>query len=184
MTKPKPLPPIDYLRKRLRYEPETGKLFWLDYEGMHQRWRTRYAGTEAFTSVDNKRYARGCVDGCFYSAHRIAWTLYYGEWPANQIDHINGVRTDNRVENLRVVTNQENQRNKAIPKSNTSGVMGVSWCKRDKKWRAEIRIDGRSKHLGYFNTLEEAAEVRKAASEKYGFTERHGLPTNVGEACD
>jgi hypothetical protein len=175
---------IDYLRKRLRYEPDTGKLFWLDYEGVAKQWRTRRAGKEAFTSVGSVGYYKGSIDRVMYTTHRVAWAIYHGEWPTGQIDHINGVRTDNRIVNLRVVTCQENQRNAAIHKDNSSGIGGVSWCKNSSKWRARVMVDRRYISLGYFDTIEEAAEVRKQANNKYGFTDRHGTPTNVGEACD
>ena len=176
--------PINYLRKRLRYEPDTGKFFWLDYEGKSQNWRTRYVGKEAFTTDNGAGYRQGCIDSGLYLAHRVAYAIYHGEWPTDQIDHINGVKADNRITNLRIVTNQENCRNVSMRGDNTSGVTGVYWHKNGQKWCARIKIDGKYIHLGLFDTLEEAAAVRKAASEKYGFTDRHGLPTNVGEACD
>jgi hypothetical protein len=174
MTNTKSLPSIDYLRKRLRYEPETGKLFWLDYEGMPTKWRTRYAGKEAFTSDDGKGYLLGGIEDRLFRAHRVAWALYTGEWPTDQIDHINGVRDDNRISNLRVVSNQENLKNASMRRNNTSGVTGVCWHKLQRKWVAQIKINGRRLNLGLFDTIEEAAAVRKEASIKYGYTERHG----------
>ena len=176
--------PIEYLRERLRYEPDTGRLFWLDYEDMSKSWRTRWAGKDAFTTVNSEGYHIGTIDRVPLRAHRVIWALANSEWPTNQIDHINNIKTDNRITNLRVVTNQENNRNMPMRCNNTSGVTGVNWHKPLHKWRAQIKIDGRTKHLGYFETLEEAAEARKEASKKYGFSERHGTPTNVGEACD
>lgn len=71
-----------------------------------------------------------------------------------------------------------------MPKNNTSSVTGVVWDKAAHKWKVQIQVDNRTLHLGRFSTFEEAAEARKTAAKKYGFTERHGLPTNVGEACD
>lgn len=180
----KPLPSIEYLRQRLRYEPETGKLFWLDYEEMPQQWRSVWFGKEAFTSYQSEGYRKGKIDGVSYLAHRVAYALYHAEWPFAQIDHINGIRTDNRIVNLRVVTSQENQHNMTMRSDNTSGITGVTWHKRDRKWAAHIRLSGKKKHLGFFKTIEEAAIARAEASRLYGFTERHGTPTNVGEACD
>jgi hypothetical protein len=174
MTNTKSLPSIDYLRQRLRYEPETGKLFWLDYEGMPKRWRTRFAGKEAFTADDGEGYLRGGIDTHLFRAHRVAWALHYGEWPDDQIDHINGVRDDNRIINLRVVGILDNNRNKAMHSNNTSGVTGVVWYKPYCKWQTRIKVNGRTLFLGYFDSFEEAAAVRKEASIKYGFTERHG----------
>lgn len=184
MNGTKTLPSVEYLRKRLRYEPDTGKLFWLDYEEMPNNWKARWVGKEAFTATTDKGYRRGAIDKIQLFAHRVAYAIYYEEWPSNQIDHINGVKTDNRIANLRVVTNQENGQNVPMRRSNTSGITGVSKKKKLGLWQTYINVGGKRMHLGYFNTLEEAAAVRKAASEKYGFTDRHGLPTNVGEACD
>jgi hypothetical protein len=174
MTNTKSLPSVDYLRKRLRYEPETGKLFWLDYEGMSKSWRARWAGKEAFTADGDRGYLRGGVDSKKILAHRAAWALHYGEWPCNQIDHINGLTGDNRIVNLRVVTSQENLRNVSMRRNNTSGVTGVYFHNTNNKWVVQIKLDGRHKYLGSFSTIEEATEVRKEASAKYGFTERHG----------
>lgn len=174
MSNTKSLPSIDYLRKRLRYEPETGKLFWLDYEGMPPMWRSRWAGKEAFTYLVDKGYRVGKLDGVLFLAHRVAYAIHHGESPDDQIDHINGVKDDNRIGNLRVVSHQENHRNKPMRSDNTSGITGVVWDKTKRKWRAQIKMNGRGVTLGYFETLDEAAAVRKETSAKYGFTERHG----------
>lgn len=184
MDETRPLPSVEYLRERLRYDPDTGKLFWLDYEGMPQKWRTRYVGKEALISLNGKGYKKGKIDCVDYYAHRIAYTLYHAEWPSDQIDHINGVKTDNRIANLRVVTNQENNRNRPMRRDNSSGVTGVCWHKGINKWCANVRVDGKLKNLGSFNTIEEAAAARKQADVQYGYSERHGLPTNVGEVYD
>lgn len=173
MTNTKSLPSVDYLRKRLRYEPETGKLFWLDYEGMPNNWRVRWVGKEAFTA-NSYGYRQGEIDDVKFQAHRVAYAIHYGESPDGFIDHINGVKDDNRINNLRVVSQRENCRNATMQNNNKSGVNGVHWHKAAGKWTAQIRVDYRSKHLGLFDTLEEAAAARKEASAKYGFTERHG----------
>lgn len=170
----KNLPSIDYLHKRLRYEPETGKLFWRDCDEMPRWWRTRWAGKEAFTHVNSHGYRTGRIDGVTFKAHRVIWAIHYVEWPDEQIDHINGVRDDNRISNLRVVTNQENQRNASMRSNNTSGVCGVRWHKAAGKWQARIMVDGRYKHLGLFSSFDAAAEARAEASRQHGFTDRHG----------
>lgn len=170
----KNLPSIDYLHKRLGYEPSTGKLFWRDCEEMPKKWRTRWAGKEAFTALSSHGYRQGDIDHVRFKAHRVIWALHTGEWPADQIDHINGVRDDNHIINLRVVTRQENGRNKSMLRNNTSGVCGVDWNKAKGKWRARIKIDGRFKHLGYFTAIDAAAAARAEASRRYGFTDRHG----------
>ena len=171
----KNLPSIEYLRKRLRYEPETGKLFWRDCEEMSRRWNLLWAGKETFTTICRKGYLVGAFDGRHFKAHRVAWALHSDEWPCSQIDHKNGDRKDNRICNLRVVTNLENCRNMAMKINNRSGVTGVYWQKRAKKWRAAIVISRKENHLGFFDTIEEAAKARDAAMKENGFSQRHGL---------
>jgi hypothetical protein len=100
--------------------------------------------------------------------------LTYGSWPVDQIDHINGNTKDNRLENLRDVSNRENLRNQKIPKNNTSGTLGVSFDKRKQNYQASIKINGKRKHLGYFKNKEEAIAARAVANIKYNFHENHG----------
>ena len=166
---------IDYLRQRLRYEPETGKLYWLNYEGMPKWWSIRYAGKEAFTARNGQGYKHGRFCSVTVRSHRVAWALHYGEWPAEQIDHINGVRDDNRIANLRAVSNQENQKNAKKQSNNTSGVVGVSWVNAARKWQVRINTPNKTQHyLGLFDTLEGATKARKGAEIKYGYHENHG----------
>lgn len=105
--------------------------------------------------------------------HRIIWKMVYGEEP-EEIDHINHVGTDNRLKNLRAVTKQENSKNTSMHKNNTSGITGVILYKRTSKYAAQIRVDGKKIHLGYFDTIEEAAAARQAAETLFGFHENHG----------
>ena len=165
---------IDYLRQRLRYEPETGKLYWLDYEGVTNKWRVRFAGKEAFIFQRPNGYKQGQLDGLNILAHRAAWALHYAGWPDEQIDHINGIRDDNRIANLRAVSSKDNNRNRKRGVHNTSGAMGVHWDKGRKKWLSFITEDNRFKNLGRFDTIEEATKARKEAEVKYGFHENHG----------
>lgn len=97
-----------------------------------------------------------------YGAHRLAWLYMTGEWPENQIDHIDGNGLNNSFGNLRKATIKQNQENLALKKNNTSGFRGVSWIKNRKKWRAGIEHNGKSIYLGYFDTAQEAAEVASA----------------------
>lgn len=180
------LPDPELLRKLLRYEPETGNLYWKprtpdmftdsQKTAEHQcnNWNSRYAGKPAFTADNGHGYPYGTVCKHKLVAHRVIWAIVTGSWPTKQIDHINGDRTDNRFENIRDVSRSENLRNMALPKSNTSGVMGVHWFKNAKRWSANIRVSGKSKHLGYFDTKEEAAKARAIAERKYGYHPNHG----------
>jgi hypothetical protein len=174
-----PLPPVDYLRQRLRYEPDTGKIYWRDYASMPKSWRARYAGREALTYVKPSGHQMGRIDRKAYQAHRIAWALHHGEDPAGEIDHINHDPLDNRIENLRVVSHQENHRNTSLRKNNTSGAMGVSWFAASRKWSAYLMVDGRKKHLGYFHDHGDAVAARRAAEARYGFHTNHGVEATV-----
>lgn len=109
-----------------------------------------------------------------YLAHRLAWLYIYGEFPKNQIDHINGDGTDNRIVNLRDVTAAENMKNQTIYKNNTSGAVGVRWNKRDRKWRAHINNNKKQIHLGSFDEKSEAVKARKEAEIKFGYHQNHG----------
>lgn len=169
------LPAIECLRERLRYEPDTGLLFWKDCVDMPKNWRSRFANKEAFTAYDGNGYKQGAVNYNKLLAHRVAWSIHFGEWPVGFIDHINGVVDDNRIINLRVVSNQENHCNRRMQNNNTSDVTGVVWHKAAGKWSARIKFKGKQIHLGLYQKLEEAAKSRKEAAKLYGFTERHGV---------
>ena len=99
------------------------------------------------------------ISGKTYLCHRLAWLYMTGNFPNEQTDHLNGIRHDNRWVNLRDATNSINQQNQRGPKSNNkSGHLGVSWYTRNGKWRADIKVNGKSFHLGTFDDVHEAAE--------------------------
>lgn len=153
------------LKNALKYIPETG----------HFRWAvgsSRRAAGEIAGSVDRKGHRRIRIGGKKHSAHRLAWLWQYGEWPAGQVDHVNHNPDDNRIENLRVVSNQENHKNRKRPLQNR-GIAGVYWKARDQKWSAEIKSAGKTKSLGQYNSYFDACCARKAAEMKYGFHENH-----------
>jgi len=114
------------------------------------------------------------IDGKNYRAHRLAWLYVNGGFPKEQIDHISHDRTDNKIANLRSVTNQENQMNKSMLKNNTSGFTGVYWHKPTNKWQSQIMINGKYKHLGYFTNKNDAIKARKEANIEFGFHQNHG----------
>ena len=169
----KDLPSPEYLRQRLRYEPETGRLFWREYVGFSMRWNSKYPGREAGI-INPRGYLRVCVDCVVHQAHRIIWAMHYGEWPDGEIDHIDGNKINNKIENLRSVSRVENGRNLALPKDNTSGVIGVSWHKQRKKWIARIKANGTYHYLGLFSNFDDAITARKNAEVRYGFHSNHG----------
>ena len=170
------LPSTEYLRERLALDADTGQLLWRFNPRASKSWNTRWAGREAFTA-SFKGYRTGRLDGQQYLAHRVAWALHHGRWPQGQLDHVNGDRSDNRLENLRVVSNTENARNSSLSKNNTSGVTGVWRDTRRGHWCAEIKVDRRKIYLGAFASVEEAAAARKRAEKDYGFHANHGKRT-------
>lgn len=152
----KQLPHPDVLRKFLRYEEETGKLFW----------RNKFNNREAFTCTNTEGYKCGRFLGERYKAHRVAWAIFYGRDPGIKfIDHVNGDRSDNRIQNLREATAAENCRNTKPKLNATSKFKGVCWSESAKKWRARITSNGKMKHLGYFDCESDAAEVYQTAAK-------------------
>ena len=181
----KQIPDTDTLRQLLHFIPETGRLFWRERgpewftDGRYPAarsaasWNTRYAGKEAFTSIDGTGYRQGSIFNHMHRAHRVIWRIVHGVWPQDT-DHINGIRTDNRIVNLRNVSRTENMRNAARPNTNTSGSIGVGWDRSSGKWQAQITVDGRNRHLSYFSDKADAIAARKAAEIEHGFHENHG----------
>lgn len=153
-----------------RYDYETGVLYW--------RWRVnnRVPKTlEAGAQNKSNGYLYVKVHGRRYLVHRVVMLMCYGFCGEGlDVDHINHVRNDNRLVNLRFVTRRENQRNQSLSSKNTSGVTGVCFLKARKKYMAQIRVDGENIFLGRFETLEEAAAARAEANLKYKFNNTHG----------
>ena len=152
----------------LRYDAETGKLFWKVNRGTRAK-----AGDEAGCKQKQK-YRRIAVDSKYYLAHRICWLLYYRKLPKYAIDHIDGNGLNNKIDNLRDVQQAVNHRNQRMRNTNTSGVTGVSWNKQKEKWQALVQVNGKLKYLGLFTDIAEAEKVVKKFRAKHNFTERHG----------
>ena len=143
------------------YDRATGILYWRVNRGARAR-----AGDEAGTlRADGYRIVK--IGYKLYYAHRIIWCMEMGHWPEHEIDHINGVKDDNRWSNLREATRSQNGRNSKTPKTNTSGYKGVSWYKQKGKYRAKIKHNGKPIHLGYFDTAEAASRAYQRAARKY-----------------
>ena len=137
-------------------------------------WNSRYAGTVALNCVGTSGHLLGRINDKSFFAHRVVFALVHGRWPADFIDHINGDPTDNRPCNLRDVSHEENHKNQSMRKNNTSGVIGVGWNKRLSKWQAHIMVQGKSKHLGFFESINLAISARKGAEELFKFHKNHG----------
>lgn len=157
------------LRELLSYDPETGLFTRL------VRVARRAKAGDVLRSVNRHGYVAFAIDGKTYQGHRLAWLYAYGEWPAGQIDHLNGVRDDNRLANLRDVpahTNVQNQRSARV--NNKSGFMGVHFRSRYPKnpFVAQITVAGRVCHIGNYPTpeLAHAAYVEAKRQHHAGCT--------------
>lgn len=130
------------------------------------------AGCIACETMSSKGYLNVKIKGCKFPLHRLVWLYHYGKFPDNQIDHINHIKTDNRIENLRDVTNLENGRNQSKHRTNSSGYTGV-YMHQSGKWVGQINIHGKT-HAKYFNDKNDAILHRKSLEVKYVFHKNHG----------
>ena len=148
------------LREILNYDPDTGVFTWRVPKG-------RRVKAGAVAGCDNgDEYIRIRIDGRDYRAHRLAWLYVHGCWPSDQLDHINGNRSDNRMSNLREATPAENNQNRAISSKNTSGFPGVHWHRAKCKWQAQINVNGKKRHLGWLSDPAEAHAAYTAAKAR------------------
>lgn len=147
------------LKELLHYDEETG-LF-----TRKTKVANRIAGSIA-GAKHNKGYVQIMIDCENYLAHRLAWFYVYGEWPKNQIDHINRIKTDNKIQNLRDVDNSKNQHNIGIRSHNSSGVTGVYQSSKSKKWIATIELNNKKHCLGTYRSLNEAKSARQEFEKK------------------
>lgn len=156
----------EYVDNALSYDPDTGLFTWKFRADKAKQINTRVAGKQAGT-LDQSGYILIGINKVNYAAHRLAWLVMTGEWPASEIDHRDGMGSNNKWENLRLATRAQNNANQKA--YGASGLKGVCYHKRDKVWQAGIRIGEKSIHLGSFNTPEEAhAAYCDAAAKKYG----------------
>jgi hypothetical protein len=155
------------LRKLLRYKPLTGELFWrrrASDVGATARWNGRNAGKPALACIHPNGHRYGAIFDRTVKAHRVIWAIVHGEWPDGEIDHINGIASDNRLSNLRIATRSQNLANRKAHANRTSSFVGVSWAKRERRWRASIYSHGVHHDLGYFRSEEDAARARDIAA--------------------
>lgn len=150
----------ELLREMLDYDPSTGELTW------KVKANKRFKIGDRALSLDGHGYLRVMIHGRHYQAHRLAWLHVHGRWPDQQIDHINGSRADNRLCNLREANQTQNNANTRLRCDNTSGFKGVSWDKTKRRWQALIRVNGRAKHLGRYDTPEAAHAAYASAAQK------------------
>lgn len=164
-------PTKEYFKSAYSYL--NGKLFHSDNHKLK-----RYAGKRAgrVQRAGYKEYRQVKHFGEFYYEHRVVWIMHFGDIPEGmQIDHINGCGLDNRIDNLRLVTAVENNRNKRrSPRGSASGFTGVTFDKHAGRWKAHVQIADKHKNLGLYDTPEEAYAARRRADRDLGFDESHG----------
>ena len=143
------------------FEYRDGRLFWKEPTNPKRTPVGSVAGTVSKRGYIHIQYMKK-----IYKAHRLVYLMFTGEM-CKLLDHVNGVLTDNKIENLRPATVVQNQRNAVIRKDNSSGVKNVSWHKRVKKWGVQLSINRVIKHFGYYDDLELAELVALEARTKY-----------------
>jgi len=180
------------LVRLLSYDANTGLFKWrardlLDFncnghsaEHVKARWNTRYAGKPALTTLGNHGYLSGAINKRKVLAHRVAWAHFSGQWPDGEIDHINHIRTDNRIANLRVCDRTENAHNGQSHKGSSSRYLGVSLMARDQVWVSQIYVDGTQRYLGRFQAeMDAAAAYDLAAKKHFGVFANLNFPDGV-----
>lgn len=180
----------EIVKEFLSYDPDTGVFVWLPRDRRwlatdqsFKRWHTMYCGRQA-------GYQHKIYDGYFtrtieiygkrWQEHRLAFLYMTGNVPGI-IDHMDGNPSNNSWENLRSSSYSGNAKNRVMSKNNTSGANGVSWHKRIRKWAANVRIDNRPNHIGYFDDFDDAAKAARAARDANEFSERHGATMRAEE---
>lgn len=175
---------VDSVRSILDCDFSTGKLIWMyrdrnmfTNDRSFNSWNTKYCGKDAFTCTGSHGYKVGGIFGTVYKAHRVIWAMHSGFWPNELIDHINGNKIDNRINNLREAAYLGNAQNN-IGRKGVSSFKGVSWHKRILKWRAQIRSDGKTFHLGYYDCeIDAHKSYREASLRLHGEFSNFGLTT-------
>lgn len=155
------------LKRLLHYSVETGVFTWV---GAYHKSRI---GDVAGSTMANG-YIYICIKKRQFRAHRLAWLYVFGAWPEKYIDHINGDKSDNRIENLREVSNAENMMNQGIGVRNKSGHLGITWSESRKRWCVGLKVNGKSKNVGRFVNLADAIAARDKAYSEFGFHPNHG----------
>lgn len=167
---------VERLRQVLHYDPTTGIFTWLVATA-----RQINAGDIA-GSLDGDGYLAIQIDTRRYKAHRLAWLYVYGVWPIHQVDHKNCRRSDNRVANLREATNQQNSANSSLGRNNSSGFKGV-FCRHNNRWEAAIKVNGKYKSLGCFNTPGDAHTAYEIAAQHHFGEFARAAVADVGQAA-
>lgn len=166
---------VEYLRSSVTYNPDTGEMRWIYRPDMSNSWNARFPGKEVgTTNAEDHRFFR--IKGRRITAHRAAWAIMTGEWPTQEVDHRDTIRSHNWWSNLREATPMQNRQNKGKNSNNTSGYKGVTFCKLTGRWSVSIGHNNKHQYLGRYDTPEEGHAVYCAAAKVL-----HGDFANMGE---
>lgn len=157
----------DEVRAALDYDPVLGILRWKPNPARSKAWNTRRAGKAAGSVSKATLQVQVRLNDVLYLAHRLIWLMQTGTWPAEEIDHRNGNDSDNRWENLREATRNENIWNRTMHKGTKSGFLGVRYRPHHGKWEARIAIGGKVVWHAYASTAQEASAMRRAILPKF-----------------
>jgi len=181
----------EIVRELLDCDPKEGLLYWRERDvkwfsdnryfsaaGMCQRWNTKNAGKLALNPDDGKGYGHGMIFGKDYQLHRVIFFYFNGWWP-EEVDHIDGNPRNNKPSNLKESTRKENAKNLKTRSDSQSGYSGIYFDKERNKYQVAIRVDGRKKHYGRYDTLEESIKVWERAKEENNYSKNHGRRLTV-----
>lgn len=160
----------ELISKVLKYDPISGTLIWIS--NLHSK--RAIPNSRAGSLVKTTGYRSITLFGYSYLEHHLIWFIYHGVWPSGQIDHINQIRDDNRISNLREVSKSENARNRKRRSQTVTGEHGIWYNRRTHKYVAEITLHGKKVYQKSFDDPDEAVRARKEQSLKLGFHENHG----------
>lgn len=160
----------ELISKVLKYDATTGTLIWIS--NLHSK--RAITNSRAGSVVTRTGYRSISLFGKTYPEHQLIWFIYYGVWPSGQIDHINQIRDDNRITNLRDVSKSENARNRSRNPNSKLGEHGIWYNQRTFKYVAEITLNGKKVYQKSFDDIDEAIKERKTKSLELGFHTNHG----------
>jgi len=165
--------PISFVNECLSYDERSGRLTWKSRPRNHfksargwQLFQTKFAGRAAGTVAATTGYiVVNFGKGNLFAGHRLAWVIHHGEWPNQHLDHIDGVRSNNAISNLRECARSQNQANRGAQRNNGSGLKGAH-RHTDGVWRSRIKLGKRYLDLGLFTSPEAAHAAYVAAAPK------------------